>query len=88
MRLLARMESWKTRGLNVFVMLLLALSLAACNENKNDFHQYESSNLKERSIPREKKYSQIIIITENSIDHYHHVLRENILCRKKIFRIL
>ena len=63
MRLLARMESWKTRGLNVFVMLLLALSLAACNENKNDFHQYESSNLKERSIPREKKIFA---------DHYHY----------------
>ena len=35
MRLMMCMDSWKTRGLNVFVMLLLALSLAACNEDKD-----------------------------------------------------
>lgn len=35
MRLSVCVNSWKTRGLNVFVMLLLALSLAACNEDKN-----------------------------------------------------
>ena len=36
MRLSVRMETLKMRGLNVFVMLLLALSLAACNEDKDE----------------------------------------------------
>lgn len=35
MRLSVCMKSWKTRGLNVFVMLLLAFAFTACNEDKD-----------------------------------------------------
>ena len=43
------MNSWKTRGLNVFVMLLLALSLAACNEDK-DIAKNHRENVVEPSV--------------------------------------
>ena len=36
MRLSVCMNSWKTRGLNVLVMLLLALAFSACNEDKDE----------------------------------------------------
>ncbi|WP_173475796.1 hypothetical protein [Fibrobacter succinogenes] len=37
MRLMMCMDSWKTRGLNVLIVLLLALTFVACNEDKNEF---------------------------------------------------
>ena len=37
MRLLVHMESWKTRGLNVLIVLLLALTFVACDEDRNEF---------------------------------------------------
>lgn len=49
MRLSVCMNSWKTRGLNVFVMLLLALSLAACNEDK-DIAKNHRENVVEPSV--------------------------------------
>ncbi len=36
MRLSVCMNSWKTRGLNVLVMLLLAFAFTACNEDKDE----------------------------------------------------
>ena len=36
MRFSVCMNSWKTRGLNVLVMLLLALAFSACNEDKDE----------------------------------------------------
>ena len=49
MRLSVCMNSWKTRGLNVFVMLLLALALSACNEDK-DIAKNHRENVVEPSV--------------------------------------
>lgn len=49
MRLSVCMNSLKTRGLNVFVMLLLALLLAACNEDK-DIAKNHRENVVEPSV--------------------------------------
>ncbi len=36
MRLLVHMESWKARGLNVLIVLLLALTFVACDEDRDE----------------------------------------------------
>jgi len=43
------MDSWKTRGLNVLVMLLLALAFSACNEDK-DIAKNHRENVVEPSV--------------------------------------
>ena len=49
MRLSVCMNSWKTRGLNVLVMLLLALAFSACNEDK-DIAKNHRKNVVEPSV--------------------------------------
>ena len=49
MRLSVCMKSWKTRGLNVFVMLLLAFAFTACNEDK-DIAKNHRENVVEPSV--------------------------------------
>ena len=49
MRLSVCMNSWKTRGLNVLVMLLLALAFSACNEDK-DIAKNHRENVVEPSV--------------------------------------
>ena len=49
MRLSVCMNSWKTRGLNVFVMLLLAFAFTACNEDK-DIAKNHRENVVEPSV--------------------------------------
>ena len=49
MRLMMCMDSWKTRGLNVLVMLLLALAFSACNEDK-DIAKNHRENVVEPSV--------------------------------------
>lgn len=49
MRLSVCMNSWKTRGLNVLVMLLLALAFSACNEDK-DITKNHRENVVEPSV--------------------------------------
>ena len=49
MRLSVCMNSWKTRGLNVLVMLLLALAFSACNEDK-DIDKNHRKNVVEPSV--------------------------------------
>ena len=49
MRLMMCMDSWKTRGLNILVMLLLALAFSACNEDK-DIAKNHRENVVEPSV--------------------------------------
>lgn len=49
MRLSVCMNSWKTRGLNILVMLLLALAFSACNEDK-DIAKNHRENVVEPSV--------------------------------------
>lgn len=49
MRLSVRMETLKMRGLNILVMLLLALTFVACNENK-DIAKNHRENVVEPSV--------------------------------------
>ena len=54
MRLMMCMDSWKTRGLNVLVMLLLALAFSACNEDKNVFKNGDGFELMVNYYPVEE----------------------------------
>ena len=54
MRLSVRMETLKMRGLNILVMLLLALAFSACNEDKNVFKNGDGFELMVNYYPVEE----------------------------------